>query len=125
MNSLKSPEKKWYFNIAVGIFIFLLVCIGFSMQHDKYKALKADYTKEQLKIDSCNKKIKAYELSNRKADSVIHDLEHKNDSLRDIKPIIMMYYDKKMKSINSASAIEHAQWIDTIVAKSQIYNRKK
>lgn len=117
MNSLKSPEKKWYFNIAVGIFIFLLVCIGFSIQHDKYKALKADYTKEQLKIDSCNKKIKAYELSNRKADSIIHDLEHKNDSLKDIKPIIMMYYDKKMKNINAASANEHARWMDSIVTK--------
>ena len=28
-----------------------------------------------------------------------------------------MYYDKKIKNINSASADEHARWMDTIVIK--------
>lgn len=28
-----------------------------------------------------------------------------------------MYYDKKIKSINSASAYEHARWMDSIVTK--------
>lgn len=117
MKNLKNPGKKLYFNIAIGIFIFLLVCIAFSIQHDKYKLLDNKYKTEQLKIDSCNKKIRAYELANRKSDSIIWLLEKKNDSLVDIKPIILMYYDKKMKIINTAAAIEHARWMDTIVTK--------
>ena len=28
-----------------------------------------------------------------------------------------MYYDKKMKIINTAAAIEHARWMDTIITK--------
>jgi hypothetical protein len=71
MKNLKNPEKKLYFKIAVGIFVFLLVCIAFSIQNDKYKVLDNNYKIEQLKVDSCNKKIKAYELLNRKADSTI------------------------------------------------------
>lgn len=71
MKNLKNPVKKLYFNIAIGIFIFLLVCIAFSIQYDKYKLLDNKYKTEQLKIDSCNKKIRVYELANRKSDSII------------------------------------------------------
>ena len=77
-----------------------------------------DYKKDRLEI------IKNYEVKIIRMDSINIILMKKEksmqleiDSLKNVKQKTIIKYDKKIKNIYSASANEHALWLDSTITK--------
>jgi len=68
-------------------------------------------------MDKYNEKIVLIE----KRDSILEtdrkELLKKVDSLENVKSQVIISYDKKIKSIYDATAIEHACWLDSTIQK--------
>lgn len=125
MKNLKGPEKKLIFNIGVHFLVIVLIAFGiiFSV---KTLDIRENYYRESKDsiISEYNAKIKEKDAINQKLILKQQMLEEKIDSLEQVKGIININYDKKIKNIYDASAIEHVMWLDSTLKKVNNIKRK-
>ena len=125
MKNLKGPEKKLIFNIGVHFLVIVLIAFGiiFSV---KTLNIRENYYRESKDsiISEYNAKIKEKDAINQKLILKQQMLEEKIDSLEQVKGIININYDKKIKNIYDASAIEHVMWLDSTLKKVNNIKRK-
>lgn len=122
--NLSTQEKKLFFNVAV--IIIAIIFIGFSYwgissltQYWRDSSIRHDQEiikQYEAKIDSINNE-------NTKLITTIKTLDHKVDSLKNLKSIIYWKHAQEINSINDASAANHAKWLDTVLIK--LKNNKK
>jgi hypothetical protein len=125
MKNLKGPEKKLIFSIGVHFLVIVLIAFGiiFSV---KTLDIRENYYRESKDsiISEYNAKIKERDAINQKLILKQQMLEEKIDSLEQVKGIININYDKKIKNIYDASAIEHVMWLDSTLKKVNNIKRK-
>ncbi len=118
MMNLKNPEKKLYFKLALhGIVILLLAC-GIMLVVETMN-VKEDYYR-----DSHDSIIHSYDTRIKQKDSINHLLVEQQkilqgqiDSLESVKDTVTNDYGKKINYIYDAPAVDHAMWMDAILAK--------
>ena len=118
MMNLKNPERKFYFKVLwhVGVlatiaFVIVLLVQSLNVKEEEYKSdrdsIIIEYNNKIAQKDSINKILEKKQK----------DLENQVDSLEHIKSKINVDYGKKIKNVYDASAIEHAIWLDSTIAK--------
>ena len=125
MKSLKNLAKKLNFKTIFYIVLFSIVCVGFIILGDVINDNEIEYNSEREKI------INKYELLIKEKDSLNtvlslkqKDLESKIDSFETRKNNVIIKYDEKIKIIYDASAVNHAEWMGTIIAKLRDLQRE-
>ena len=125
MKSLKNLAKKLNFKTIFYIVLFSIVCVGFIILGDVINDNEIEYNSEREKI------INKYELLIKEKDSLNtvlslkqKDLESKLDSFETRKNNVIIKYDEKIKIIYDASAVNHAEWMGTIIAKLRDLQRE-
>lgn len=118
MKNLKNPKKKSYFKLIAhiaGILLLIGIILYMGGIIDKNKR---DYSEERLGI------IRTYEMRMIEKDSINAILSKREkiykvkiDSLILIKGKTIIKYAEKNKVINSATAFEHARWLDSVTSK--------
>ena len=118
MMNLKSPEKKLYFKILLHVGVLTLISCGIVLLVQTMN-IKEDTYRDQRDsiINSYNIKIQQKDSINKILVEKQHKLESEIDSLENVKGIVIKDYDKKINYIYDASAINHAMWLDSIIAK--------
>ena len=125
MKSLKNLVKKLNFRTIFYVVLFSIVCVGFIILGDVINDNEIRYNSEREQI------INRYESIIKEKDSlnailVIQqkDLESKLDSFEARKNNVIIKYDEKIKIIYDASAVNHAEWMGTIIAKLRDLQRE-
>ena len=125
MKSLKNLAKKLNFKTIFYIVLFSIVCVGFIILGDVINDNEIKYNTEREEI------INKYELLIKEKDSLNtvlslkqKDLESKIDSFETRKNNVIIKYDEKIKIIYDASAVNHAEWMGTIIAKLRDLQRE-
>jgi len=122
MRNLKKVLPKWYSKLILVCTIFLLlgsyiVLINIiSIKTTKCLKLERLTTQYQLEVDRINNRNDSLLI----VDSILCT---QIDSIRHNKEIIIIKYDKKVKSINDNNASEHIMWLDSTI-KSLNYLKK-
>lgn len=118
MMNLKNLGKRSYFKLAWHIFLVCVIVFGFIGMIQLLDINEAEYKSDRELV------IQKYELKIKEKDSLNHELKMKQyelrrqvDSLENKKEQIVIEYGKKIKAIYDASATEHAQWMESIIAK--------
>lgn len=124
MKSLRSPEKKLYFKILLHVFIMCVIGMAITMSIEIMGIKEAGYRDQRDSIiNSYETKIKTKDSVNNTLIIKQHSLQLQVDSLENVKGIINAEYDQEIKSIYDASAIDHALWMDTTIAKLNHFKR--
>ena len=125
MKSLKNLVKKLNFRTIFYVVLFSIVCVGFIILGDVINDNEIRNNSEREQI------INRYESIIKEKDSlntilVIQqkDLESKLDSFETRKNNVIIKYDEKIKIIYDASAVNHAEWMSTIIAKLRDLQRE-
>ena len=125
MKSLKNLVKKLNFKTIFHLVLFSIVCVGFIILGDVINDNEIRNNSEREQI------INRYESIIKEKDSlnailVIQqkDLESKLDSFEARKNNVIIKYDEKIKIIYDASAVNHAEWMGTIIAKLRDLQRE-
>lgn len=118
MMNLKSLEKKLYFKVLLHLGVLLLIGFTFVIIFNVMDTRTNEYNTQRTNI------IKTYDVKIKNLDSINGSLkskqsflENKIDSLQTEKNKIRDGYDKKIKNIYDASAIDHAVWMDSVLKK--------
>ncbi len=119
MMSSKNPDKKLYFKVILytvisavfALWIFIMFeCRSYILDNVEKEriATKAIY---DAKIDS---------LTDARQELIFQQivLQNRIDSLKEEKNKVIIKYDNKIKSIYSASAYEHAEWLESTIKQS-------
>lgn len=116
--NLKNLGKRSYFKLVWHIFLVCIIVFGFIGMIQLLDVKETEYKADRELV------IQKYELKIKEKDSLNHELQIKQyelrrqvDSLENKKEQIVIEYGKKIKVIYDASAIEHAQWMESIIAK--------
>lgn len=118
MINLKSLGKKLYSKVTVHIILIGLAGFIIIMLGNMIDVNRRNYSSEKDKI------ISKYENVIKQKDSINNilklqqiELLEKVDSLENVKTKIIQAYDKKIKSVYDASAVEHAEWLRATIEK--------
>ena len=117
--NLKNPGKKLYFKTiiyaiigaAIALWIFMMYECKTYIQNDFERERVATKQKYEAKIDSLNKARKELVIK-----QIV--LQERIDSLKSEKTKVIIKYDSKIKGIYSATAYEHADWLESTVEQS-------
>lgn len=116
--NLKNLGKRSYFKLVWHIFLVCIIVFGFIGMIQLLDVKETEYKADRELV------IQKYELKIKEKDSLNHELQIKQyelrrqvDSLENKKEQIVIEYGKKIKVIYDASATEHAQWMESIIAK--------
>lgn len=118
MISLKNLGKKSYFKILSHVVVIGIIGTIFIVMGNMIDVNRNNYILEKDKI------VSKYEKVIREKDSINNilknqqvELLNKVDSLDNVKIKIVQVYDKKIQSIYSATAIEHAMWMESTIER--------
>lgn len=118
MKNLKTLIKESYFKPELNIIATIIVILVVTFMWQLLKSEKENNEIDKLKI------IKDYQKQIQVKDSLYKIKEstfvYRIDSLETIKNKIIIKYDEKIKAINSASANDHAKWLESKVDSLQI-----
>ena len=117
--NLKNPGKKLYFKIIIGTIIGAGIALWIFMMYECRNYIQDDFERERVatkekyeaKIDSLNKARKELIIKQTV-------LQERIDSLKSEKTKVIIKYDDKIKSIYSATAYEHAEWLESTIKQS-------
>ena len=113
--SLWSPEQKLSFKLVLHL-IILVSIVTVTITSVQKRTSEYNSQREQL-IRDYEMKIKSKESENAKLFVLNGRLIQQVDSLQKVKQNITVIYDEKINSIYDASAINHAEWLDSITKK--------
>ena len=113
--NLWSPEQKLSFKLILHL-VILVTIVTVAIVSTKRRVSEYNSQREQL-IRQYEMKIKDKEAENMKLVVLNERLLQQTDSLRKVKQNITVIYDEKINSIYDASAVDHAQWLDSVTEK--------
>ena len=117
--NLKNPGKKLYFKIIIGTIIGAGIALWIFMMYECKNYIQDDFERERVATKE-KYEAKIDSLNNTRKELIIKQtvLQERIDSLKSEKTKVIIKYDDKIKSIYSATAYEHAGWLDSTVEQS-------
>ena len=115
MMSSWSLEQKWAFKLILHLVIWVVI-VTVAITSTQRRASEYYSARETL-IREYEAKIKDKEQENKTLIALNENLVHQTDSLKKVKQTITIIYDEKINSIYDATAINHANWLDSVTKK--------